>query len=502
MNNMLKRLLVTALAISAAHVSAHTNKNFLSSPRAQAASMLGESHLTRNLCQAKGMDRFGGNFLVSGFYSESRNAKALGKYFGVGDKDSFKAAWNSSVGTDGDINAGYMIHEGVAGHGIHVVPSQTFATLNLAPKTISYGAEFAYKQCLGKVLEGLHLSIALPVERVENNMGLTVTNAQSTTAAATPAVITSAVQDFFAGKLNPTIATLGPLGSAAGNTHGQNKLTKALMNGKQTATGIADINVVLGYDFVRGGDWKAGLNLGLVIPTGNSATGQYVFEPIYGNGNHWELGFGGAVDGFLWRDGDQSIELHVSADYRYGFKANETRTLGGKVGATQANWGQYYLAVADGVVLGQTAAPLANTITQAIGVTPGSALRGNLGLEYDNGGFLFGLNYAPAWKQAESGSVNVTVPAGVAIVSPEAAAMHAALAVGAATSVLITKDNLDMDQALRPSQLAHRLGGNLGYTFKDMDYPITIGVGGHYEFAGDNAVAENWGVNLSAGIGF
>jgi hypothetical protein len=35
-----------------------------------------------------------------------------------------------------------------------------------------------------------------------------------------------------------------------------------------------------------------------------------------------------------------------------------------------------------------------------------------------------------------------------------------------------------------------------------MDYPITIGFGGHYEFAGDNAVAENWGVNLTAGIGF
>jgi len=69
MNNMLKRLLVAALAISASHLSAHTNKNFLSVPRPQHASLLLDSHITRDLASTKGHDRFGGNFLVSGYYS-------------------------------------------------------------------------------------------------------------------------------------------------------------------------------------------------------------------------------------------------------------------------------------------------------------------------------------------------------------------------------------------------------------------------------------------------
>ncbi|NDC42801.1 MAG: hypothetical protein EBZ77_14835, partial [Chitinophagia bacterium] len=281
--------------------------------------MLGDSHVTRNLAQAKGSDRFGGNFLVSGFYSESRNSKALGKYFGVNDKDSFTAGWTTlaTVAQAGDVPAGLLVHDRGAGAGIVAGPATTKATINLVPKTISYGAEFAYKQCLGKVLEGLHLSIALPVERVENNMGLSITNAVATDANIRTEKVTSALNDFFAGKLGTGANTQpGPIGVAAAQDGGQNKLTKALINGKQTATGIADINVLLGYDFIRGGDWKAGLNIGLVIPTGNTASGQYLFEPIYGNGNHWELGFGGAVDGALWRDGDQSIELHVSADYR------------------------------------------------------------------------------------------------------------------------------------------------------------------------------------------
>jgi len=502
MNNMLKRLLVTALAVSAAHVSAYTNQNFLSSPRAQAASVLLDNPSTRALATAKGHDRFGGNFLVSGFYSESRDAKALGKYFGVADKDSFKVGWGTAAGDHGvDVNGGFLIHDFDNNIGRLAGAATTFATVNLAPKTTSYGLELAYKQCLGKILEGLHLSVSLPVERVENNVNLTFSNVVSPAAAADQARLQAALPQFFAGNFEVAANGAGPI-HAGGNQGSQAKLKNALIAGKQTATGIADIDVALGYDFVRGHDWTAGLNIGLTIPTGNTANGKYLFEPIYGNGGHWELGVGGAVDGRLWHDGHQHIGLHLSADYRYGFQANETRTLSDK-----NNWSQYYLTAAVGTVVNaQQFVPVANNSTVSTSVTPNSSVRGNLGLEYGNSGFLVGVSYAPAWKQKESISYgNTTNDNKFAVVAPEQdPANGGAMAVGAfggQTGPGLNVAGLNLDSSARPAQLEHRLNGNLGYTF-DMDYPITLGVGGYYAFKGDNANIEHWGVNLTAGIGF
>ncbi len=495
--NMLKRLLVTALALSASHVSAFTNKNFNSSPRPQNASLLLDSHVMRDLTMTKGKDlshdgdRFGGNFMVSGYYSESNKAADLGKYFGIKDKAKFDANIGNNLTAD-EFDLGAIIHNGA----LVAAPKAHPVSIELAPKTISYGVEFAYVQCLSKILEGLHLSISLPVERVENNMNLKVTGA---------AADVTQVTTFLDGSFST--GTAAALGNAFGDAHGgQSALKNALIKGKQTATGIADIEAMLGYDFVRNDGWTAGLNIGVSIPTGNSVTGKYVFEPLYGNGGHWELGFGGKVCGRLWHDGDQRIGLHLSADYRYGFQANETRTLG----INDIDWGQYALA---GVVGARQSAgePSANGLTQALSVTPNSALRGNLGLEYGNGGFLFGVHYAPAWRQAESvtgGKVVATsglVPAAFALgnvahVFGVDANLAAADNRGIVT--LATDANLSRAQATRESQLSHRLGGDLGYTFKEWEYPVALGVGAHYEFNKDNASIQNWGVNIKAGIGF
>jgi len=496
MNNMLKSLLVTALAISASHVSAYTNRNFLSSPRPQNASLLLDSAVAHDLARTNKQDRFGGNFMVRGFYSESNKGKELGKYFGVNNKDSFRAdaVRNQDTGLV-DVNAGYMIHDAAAG-AVAANAVTHGAMINLAPKTVSYGVEFGYVQCLGKILDGLHLSVSLPVERVENNMNLNVT-------APVAAVDTKAFTDFLAGNYSTAIGVNSAFGAGLG---AQSKLTNALINGKQGATGIADIDVVLGYDFIRNEDWTAGLNIGLSIPTGNSASGKYVFEPVYGNGGHWELGFGGKVAGKLWQDGDQHIGLNVQADYRYGFQANETRTLG-----TAANFSKYFALGTIANSNAQVYAPAANISTVPVSVTPNSALRGNLGLNYGNGGLVLGLAYAPAWKQAESvkfnGAFDDTKYGIISTVQDQANAAIAldgvfGAAMATAHAAPIKKADFALDSATRPSQLSHRIGGDLGYTFKEWEFPVTIGAGAHYEFAGDNASIENWGVNLSAGIGF
>ena len=501
MNNMLKSLLVTALAISASHVSAYTNRNFLSDPRPQNASLLLDSAVAHDLAKTNKHDRFGGNFMVRGYYSESTNSKELGKFFGVKDKNSFTANAGDQANNDADVKVSNIIHDATGAVLVAAGAAATHgATITLAPKTVSYGVEFGYVQCLGKILDGLHLSISLPVERVENNMNLGVVGI-----AAGDAKI---VSDFLAGSYSAPVGGAGLVGfAAAGTAQGsQAKLTNALIDGnKQTQTGIADIQAVLGYDFVRNEDWTAGLNIGMAIPTGNTATGKNVFEAIYGNGGHWELGLGGKVQGRLWHDGDQHIGLNLQADYRYGFQANEKRTL-----STAANLSKYYLLakIAGGNASTQQLTPAANLSTVDLSVSPNSAVRGNLGLNYGNGGFVFGVAYAPAWKQAETVKFNGTFVddanglASVAADMTQAAPFTLAPVPAALATVGVKKADLSTDSATRPSQVAHRLGADMGYTFKNWEFPVTIGAGGHYELAGDNAVAQNWGAHLTAGIGF
>lgn len=500
MNMFSKKLIVALLATSFSYVSAHTNKNFLSVTRPQHASLLLDSALTRDLDNAEGHDRFGGNFLVSGYYSESNNGDALGRYFGINDKSAFKAEWVDSASYKNvALDAGFLVHDTDSSN---KAVSTESAMINLSPKTISYGIEFVYAQDLSKIAQGLHIAIALPVERVENDMRLSITDPTAATANATTATVVSSLQKYLSGNLEVEANGTGPV-TAIANKGSQLKLNKAIFGGNQGATGIADIDVVLGYDFVKTENWRFEMNLGLVIPTGNTATGTYIFEPLYGNGGHWELGFGTRVDGRLWHSRDQRINMHLGADYRYGFQADETRTVSGA-----ENWAQYALLGKVGTtIVSQQFVPAANYATKDISVTPNSALRGNIGLEYGNGGFLIGMAYAPAWKEKESISHgDLVTDNAYAVIAPEQDTSDgAALAVGvfgAHTGPGVTNAVINNDVFARPSQLAHRVNFEVGYTFKEWEYPVTLGAGVNYEFASDNSVAETWGINFTAGIGF
>jgi len=65
--------------------------------------------------------------------------------------------------------------------------------------------------------------------------------------------------------------------------------------------GFGEIRFILGYDFFNddGGDHHLGLGVYVAAPTGSrigsvdcngNGKGRYLFEPIVGNGKHWELG--------------------------------------------------------------------------------------------------------------------------------------------------------------------------------------------------------------------
>ena len=57
-----------------------------------------------------------------------------------------------------------------------------------------------------------------------------------------------------------------------------------------TKTKLAELTAAFGWNFLLCDNCHAGFNVRIAAPTGNRPTGQFVFEPIVGNGHHWELG--------------------------------------------------------------------------------------------------------------------------------------------------------------------------------------------------------------------
>ena len=55
---------------------------------------------------------------------------------------------------------------------------------------------------------------------------------------------------------------------------------------------LAEIRGSLGYNFVLDRDYHFGFFVQLSAPTGNRRCSKYLFEPIVGNGKHWEIGGG------------------------------------------------------------------------------------------------------------------------------------------------------------------------------------------------------------------
>jgi len=74
-----------------------------------------------------------------------------------------------------------------------------------------------------------------------------------------------------------------------------------ITNCRLTKTRLADLRMSLGYNFLLREDSHAGAFFHVAAPTGNKPTACYLFEPIVGNGKHWEIGAGITGSYIFWR---------------------------------------------------------------------------------------------------------------------------------------------------------------------------------------------------------
>ena len=93
--------------------------------------------------------------------------------------------------------------------------------------------------------------------------------------------------------------------------------------------GLADIQVALGWNWWLEDYYHAGFNICGTIPTGNRPTGEYLFEPIVGNGKHGELGvgFSGHYTFCCNEDEEKYYSIFCDANITHLFKTKQCRTF-------------------------------------------------------------------------------------------------------------------------------------------------------------------------------
>lgn len=531
MKKILSCLLAAVLSTSASFATSVSNKTFLM-PRSAGVNKAQEHAGAHWLLDFPSKDHHS-FFNVSGAYQQSLNRKAVGQYFGVvpgkntftvGAREVPNRAANGLVTTNinsqfdiegsnliSDSTAGLRLYNGAA---ITDPANQPVAgTVTFSPRSEAFGLNVNFQQNFTGALEHWYLKADLPFSFSTNTMGMAVANGMTANLHAKHYTL----QDFFAGKVQiaatdidedgliaatATTAAIPTQGSIPVANDLQNPLTRLKINGNRSENGLADLTLSVGRRFECGehNDRFVSLAAHVVIPTGNKIKGEYLFEPVCGNGSH--VGLGANLDAgiTLWHGENMSWLLSLGTNYTYLFQANEQRF------PTLKNnpLGHYYSAVQN--VANAVYQPLVNFLPSTK-VTPGSQLDSLAALGFKYHSFGFDAGYNMFWKEQDKVTMGVLPEVYIAprtsILGVNAAGVdHMPLGVDA--SNLVTVNSFDLTSMVTPSQMTHKLFGGVSYVteFGDHAYPLNFHVGGSYEFAQDNAALEQYGVWLKVGAAF
>lgn len=94
-------------------------------------------------------------------------------------------------------------------------------------------------------------------------------------------------------------------------------------------TAVAELTAAFGWNFLLCDTCHLGLNARAAAPTGTSPLGQYVFEPIVGNGHHWEVGLGLTSHWRAWSHETEfrDFSIYIDANMTHLCKTRQRRTF-------------------------------------------------------------------------------------------------------------------------------------------------------------------------------
>jgi hypothetical protein len=302
----------------------------------------------------------------------------------------------------------------------------------------------------------------------------------------------------------------------------------------QTTHALSDLQMAIGYNIVNNETGFAGFNLRASAPTGTRPDGTYLFEPIVGNGHHWELGVGFSGKAVLWeKDGTQDFSFFCDINYTYLFKAHQRRSFDFTVNGMCSR----YILVKEFDGLGNytgVCQPAINATTLNCDVWTDLELDIVFMLAYTSPNWIVDLGYEgwirshekialrqciPENRYGFKGIQNVTDIFGNVIETTQNSVtingnnFADQASVANISPVFIKTSDLSLKSAASPLVMTHKLFGNLSYAFP-CDYRRVvpfIGFGGDIEFEGinrhftvrnDKDTLSQWSVWIKGGFGY
>jgi hypothetical protein len=305
---------------------------------------------------------------------------------------------------------------------------------------------------------------------------------------------------------------------------------------EQKLVGFGDIQMALGWNFVQSYYGYAGAALRVTAPTGNRPQSEYLFEPLIGNGKHWEFGLG--IDGkaLLWeKDGEQDVSFYTVINIMHLCKTKQRRSFDLKANGI---FSRYELAKEfdeNGNYTGNLL-PAINVTTLDCNVTNNIQFDIVLMAAYNHGGFVFDFGYnawlrtadiitlrdcLPQDRYALKGIQNVTDAIGDLVNTTQSGAtIHGNYLSEQADKTDIPSpqffntQDIDLQSAASPFVMTNKFFGHIGYAWKDYwacKYTPFIGIGGEIEVEGinqrdtvryDKDTLSQWNLWVKGGMAF
>lgn len=446
--------------------------------------MSGMAHHPVHLCST---DCVNGSLFIAPAYGRTYNAKELGEFFFFNGTNSMRFGQAGMPGVD-VFARNFFLNDQFEG----------VVTAN--PVKQDFVVDLKFNLGLDEWRPGLYFIIDVPLNWTSWDMRLTEAIETSGTTIAANKLGNTAMGGSPAPVNSIISAWQGKTLDTALFPDLKKTMLYGTINGKQSKTSVADISLILGYDFICNDCAHLGLNAWLIIPTGTRPDGQFVFEPTVGNGHHVEFGAGLSGHYELWNNGcDQSFGVYVEGFATHMFRAKQKRTFD----LTKNGVGSRYLLFkhfennmyANEILFGP------NVLTRDIKVR--NDVHGEVAAMFDylNGGFTFDVGYNLWGVTRDKITITENIPVNTFGVQGNTETAGATAdqtqslttingnflpAAAETPPVYISTSDLNVDSAAHPGALSHKLFTHLAYTWENYDYLPYIGCGGEVEFSGQN----------------
>jgi hypothetical protein len=323
---------------------------------------------------------------------------------------------------------------------------------------------------------------------------------------------------------------------------------KICANSSMKKTGLADIELKIGYEWLQLEPAHMESYLGFIIPTGNRNEAEYIFEPIVGRGKYFGLMFGSCLGLEIWTSemGDKNIRYELANHTEILFKRDQKRSFDLKY----RPWSRYLPVYANQEEAAEAAAliptnplhaqnmstPGINVFTQEVKVTPGLTHDINTAFIFNWRRFQGEVGYNFLAKRAEKVELDCpwnpvvalkhflgngqTNPIRTINGSPYYEQIVSSITLPATTpptpglqlipvplaqyeTVVIQATDLDLNSASTPAILTNTLYATVGFNLLEREYPLFGNVGGSFTFSKNNdAAPRRWVIWTKMGLSF